>query len=335
MCLLPRCRGLARALESLSSSSRFLCHATFGAMSGPTISAESAPLRVGRFTLHTDRWCGGDRKHILLLHGLGGNSITWHGVAPILARELGAHVRAIDLPGFGASRTGRRRISMRVLSDVIHGVMQAEAPGGQWLLAGNSLGGVLALELACRFPEQVAAVSLAALALPLDWGRERKRLAGFAHYVPLAVPWQGRRLVSRYVRSRGVPGVVDDPIRFLFRDPTRLDAELRERLIGVSEYRLTWTDEAACAYEQATRSLGLQLIWPRLAERWIRGARCPVQAIYGSHDPLFPGPAWQHLARTRPDWRYVQMQDIGHVPQLEAPREFASHMLSWLASLGA
>lgn len=298
---------------------------------GPIASLESAPLRIGRFVLHADRWKGGSERRVLLLHGLGGNSVTWHGVGPIVARELRAEVLAIDLPGFGASRAGGFSISMRVLEKVILEVMQAEAPDEPWVLAGNSLGGVLALSLACRFPERVAAVSLAALALPLDWGRERKRLAAFGGYVSLAMPWQGRRIVSRYVRSRGVPGVVDDPIRFLFRDPSRLDAELRARLIGVSEYRLTWTDEAARAYEQATRSLGLQLIWPGLAARWIRGVRCPVQAIYGSHDPLFPELAWQRLAQTRPDWRYVQMQDIGHVPQLEAPSEYAEHMLSWLA----
>jgi pimeloyl-ACP methyl ester carboxylesterase len=292
----------------------------------------SAPLRIGSFRLHVDRWAGGGRGHVLLLHGLGGNSITWHGVGPILARELGASVIAIDLPGFGASRLGRRRISMKVLSDVVRAVMQAEAKGdARWVVAGNSLGGLLALEVACRMPDRVAAVSLAALALPLNWGRELRKLTGFGHYVPVAVPWQGRRLVARYVKARGVPGVVDDPIAYLFRDPSRLDATLRERLIGVSEYRLGWADEAARAYEQATRSLGFQLMWPGGAGRWIRDVACPVQAIYGSHDPIFPLAAWQRLEQTRPDWDYVAMPDIGHVPQLEAPEEFARHMLEWLS----
>ncbi|HKO93222.1 MAG TPA: alpha/beta hydrolase [Polyangiaceae bacterium] len=298
---------------------------------------ESAVLVAGEFSIHADRWRGGDHAQVLLLHGLGGNSITWHGVGPILARELGAQVLAIDLPGFGASRPGARRLSLRVLSQVIQAVMQKEgARGARWVLAGNSLGGLLALELACRFPAQVAAVNLAALALPLDWGRQKQGKFGVWQYVPLAVPWQGRRLVERYVTARGVPGVVDDPIKLLFRDPARLDAELRQRLIAVSEYRLTWAADAARAYEQITRSLGLQLIWPGLAGRWIRGAACPVQSISGTHDPLFPGAAWQQLERLRPDWRHVSMPDIGHVPQLEAPAEFADHMLSWLVEeLGA
>jgi pimeloyl-ACP methyl ester carboxylesterase len=301
-------------------------------MVGSHSAPHSGPLSVGRFSLHTDRWDGGQNEHVLLLHGLGGNSVTWHGVAPILAHELGARVLAVDLPGFGASRPGQSRITMRTLADVLLRVMCSEAPDtARWIVGGNSLGGLLALELACRAPERVAAVSLAALALPLNWGRERQRLAGVRQYLPLAMPWQGRRLVARYVKHRGIPGVVDDPIRFLFRDASRLDAELRQRLIGVSEYRLTWADEAARAYEQITRSLGWDLTWPGMASRWIRDTRCPVQSIYGSHDPLFPSAAWQRLERARPDWRYVLMQDIGHVPQLEAPEAYAAHMLAWLA----
>lgn len=294
------------------------------------VNHDDIELRVGPFRLHADRWEGGGRGQVLLLHGLGGNSITWHGVAPALARELGVRVLALDLPGFGASRPGQRPISMRVLADVVDAVMRAEgSAGARWVLGGNSLGGLLALELACRYPERVAAVNLAALALPLAWGR-RRGLRDVWHYVPVAMPWQGRRLVARYVSSRGLPGVVDDPIRLLFRDPARLDPALRERLIAVSEYRLTWAAEAAAAYERATRSLGLRLLVPALADRCIRRVRAPVQSIYGSHDPLYPPAAWEYLERVRPDWEHVRLSDIGHVPQLEAAREFTGHFARWL-----
>ena len=87
------------------------------------MKAETGELQVGPFRLHVDRWSGGPRGHVLLLHGLGGNSITWHGVAPELASQLGASVIALDLPGFGASRPGRHALNLRVLSDVIHAVM--------------------------------------------------------------------------------------------------------------------------------------------------------------------------------------------------------------------
>lgn len=286
-------------------------------------------IQAGPFELNADLWHGGERAHLLLLHGLGGNSITWHGVAPTAARTLGARVLAIDLPGFGASRPNRLGVDVGVLTDVVATVLAEQAPRGtRWHLAGNSLGGVLALAVACRAPEQVEHVTLASLALPLTWGRTPREFAALGSYVPAAVPFVGRRLVERYVRNTGVPGVVDDPVRMLFKDPARLDQTLRQRLIEVSEYRLTWAGEAARALEQTTRSLGMALLRRGVAEHWIRNAPCPVRAIHGTHDPLYPPMAWARLRSTRPDWQHVAMHDIGHVPQLEAPDEFGALMLT-------
>jgi len=292
---------------------------------------ESIKLNVCGFELSADLWQGGSRNHVLLLHGLGGNSITWHGVAPTLARALGATVLAVDLPGFGASRAGPGRVELDTLSEVVLEVMgQAAPPGTRWHVAGNSLGGVLALRVACREPARVERVTLAALALPLTWGRSLGELAALGGYVPAAVPWLGRWLVARHVRATGVPGVVDGPVRLLFGDPSLLDPVLRQRLIAVSEQRLTWAGEAARALEQTSFSLGVALLEPGRAQRWICEVRCPVRAIYGSSDPLYPESAWQRLELVRPDWQHVRMPCVGHVPQLEAPEAFARHMLDSL-----
>src|SRR5687768_234317 len=114
---------------------------------------KSVRLAVNGFELEAERWDGGDRAHVLLLHGLGGNSVTWHGVAPALAARLGANVLAVDLPGFGRSRTRGQKLDLPLLSALLAAVLEAEAPPGKrWILAGNSLGAVLALELACRLP---------------------------------------------------------------------------------------------------------------------------------------------------------------------------------------
>ena len=45
----------------------------------------------------------------------------------------------------------------------------------------------------------------------------------------------------------------------------------------------------------------------------------------------YPLGAWQRLERTRPDWSHVRLDDIGHVPQLEAPQRYAHHLASWLS----
>jgi pimeloyl-ACP methyl ester carboxylesterase len=298
-------------------------------------------LTLDHVQLRTHVWHGGSRQRVLLLHGLGGNSITWHGVAPILAHRLGARVIAPDLPGFGASRPGPERLSIKRLVALVHRIVLGDVreqelvgaldPEPQpWILAGNSLGGLIALELARQSPAQVCAVSLAASALPLWWGRSARDLGALLQFVPGLVPHVGRRLIQRYVVRTGLPGVVDDPVRALFANPLALRAELRERLLTVSAYRMGWARDAARAYEQVMQSLTAELTWPGRAGRAIRDVRCPVQVIYGSHDPLYPEAAWQRLRRLRPDWDYVPMRDIGHVPQLEAPEAFAQHVLDWL-----
>ena len=262
------------------------------------------------------------------MHGLGGNSVTWHGVGPLLAERLRARVVAPDLPGFGASHPNGARVGFALLSEVVENVIRGPAQnGGGWWLAGNSLGGLLSLRAAVTLPERVQRITLAALSLPLTWGRGARELAALGSYLPTATPWVGRRLVARYTRSTGLPGVVDDPIRFLFGDPSRLDPELRRRLLEVSRYRLGWVEEAASALERTTRGLGLALLRRDRAARWISEVRCPVQSIRGGKDPLFPRAAWQELERARPDWSHIELDDVGHVPQLEAPAAFVHHML--------
>jgi len=295
---------------------------------------ESATLRVRGFELHADRWQGGERRHVLLLHGLGGNSVTWHGVAPGLAESAQASVLAIDLPGFGRSRTLGRRVHLGELSRVIQAVLTGAAPlGTRWVLAGNSLGALLALELAGRVPGLVSGVTVAGLAMPLVWGRTLSEAPALASWVLPALPGLGRRLIARYTRRTGLPGVVDEPVRALFADPARLDPELRERLLAVSAYRFGWVAEAARAYEETTWSLGLALLCSSRAARWIREAPGPVQAIHGDQDPVFGVPVWRKLEQERPDWEHVLLPGIGHVPQLEAPAAVAGALARFIERL--
>src|SRR4051794_18826368 len=93
-------------------------------------------LELDGFELHAERWSGGGEAHVLLLHGLGGNSVTWHGVAPELARAARAEVLAVDLPGFGRSRTAGRSLDLRVLSRLLEAVLKTQAPAGtRWFVA--------------------------------------------------------------------------------------------------------------------------------------------------------------------------------------------------------
>jgi pimeloyl-ACP methyl ester carboxylesterase len=85
----------------------------------------------------------GSGPPIVLLHGIGLDRHAWDPVVPLLAREH--EVIAVDLPGFGASPPLRHEPAVAALAEAVE-TLDVERP----LVAGNSLGGGIALELGRR-----------------------------------------------------------------------------------------------------------------------------------------------------------------------------------------
>jgi len=108
-------------------------------------------------------WDGPPDATFVLIHGLGGSHLNWLRVAPGLA-GLGS-VFALDLPGFGWSpRDGRGSGLMderRIVSRFI-----AERGTGRVVVAGHSMGGVIAMLQAAVEPSSVAGLVLTSSALP-------------------------------------------------------------------------------------------------------------------------------------------------------------------------
>ena len=84
---------------------------------------------------------------LVLLHGLGLRWRSWKPVLPALAREHDA--LALDLPGFGAAPALHRRPTVAALADAVEAELD-RVRLDRVHLAGNSLGGWIALELARR-----------------------------------------------------------------------------------------------------------------------------------------------------------------------------------------
>ncbi len=107
--------------------------------------------------LHADRWDGGDRVPFLLVHGLASNCRTWDGVAARLV-ELGHPVASVDLRGHGRSDKPDHGYDFATLCRDLLVVLDAlgyDRP----VLAGQSTGGNLAVDLAARAPERLAGIA--------------------------------------------------------------------------------------------------------------------------------------------------------------------------------
>ena len=62
----------------------------------------------------------------------------------------------------------------------------------------------------------------------------------------------------------------------------------------------------------------------------VRDIEAPTLVIHGLEDHIVSPTSVEWLCGLRPDWHLVQMEDIGHTPQIEAPVRLMSIVVPWL-----
>ena len=131
--------------------------------------------------LHTVVQDSGDLVPFLLVHGLSSNCRTWEGSAERLS-ELGHPVATVDLRGHGLSDKPDDGYDFATMCADLVAVLDAtgfECP----VVAGQSTGGNIAVELAARAPDRVAGVAGVdggALELSRQWPEWDECLAALA-----------------------------------------------------------------------------------------------------------------------------------------------------------
>jgi pimeloyl-ACP methyl ester carboxylesterase len=293
----------------------------------------SYQVELAGISVHAVEWlppAGATGAHpVLLVHGLGANTLSWEPAAALLAETLGTPVTAIDLPGFGRTRAPGRPATLRASTEIVTAVLEQS---GRSVVLGNSMGAVIGAGVAARTPELVNALVLVNPALPhrrptpADWLRATK-------YLPLMVPFVGGQVIGVRARLRGPERVVDASLGLSLSDPARLDPDLRRRLIELSAVRLRWPD-APVAYADAARTLFLHLARGLDADLTALAAnRVPALVVHGALDRLVPVAAAHDTSRRHPHLSLEVLDDAGHAPQMEAPQELVDAAARWLATL--
>ncbi|WP_448321156.1 alpha/beta fold hydrolase [Streptomyces sp. CO7] len=111
----------------------------------------------------------GAGEPLLLLHGIGHHLQAWDPVSRILAADR--EVIAVDLPGFGSSPALPQGLEydLATVTTVLGGLCEALGVGRPHV-AGNSLGGLLALEMGRRsLARTVTALSPGGFWSPGEW----------------------------------------------------------------------------------------------------------------------------------------------------------------------
>ena len=237
---------------------------------------------------------------VVLLHGFMGSPRTWDLVRPALDREY--EVLAPGLPGHFGGPALDGPISDELMADAVERAMD-EAGVETADLVGNSLGGWVALQLAARG----RARSVVALAPAGGWVERPRNLfdlqremhhqvrAMAAYADAIAATPEGRRRATALICENGA------------ELPPELVADLIVAVAGCDA-------EPLLDYAMASD-------WSLDAER----IQCPVRIIWGTADRLLPRPS--AAARFRNEWLphadWVELEGVGHAPQLDAPLETA------------
>ena len=260
--------------------------------------------------LFTPSHRGGSGAPLVCLHGFADTWRTWELVLPVLERHH--DVLALTLAGHAGGPPLDGEVSGAALADAVERAMD-DADFETAHIVGNSLGGYVALELAARGrADKVVALAPAGGWAPGDDSyKDTLSLQAAMHeLLQTAAPHAEALLVSADGRRRATRNIATN----FEHIPVEL---LAHQMRGAARC------DAALALLEHARVEG----WSVEAER----ITCPVRIVWGTEDRLLPWPA--AAARFRNDWLphadWVELDGIGHCPQLDVPLETAHLILGF------
>lgn len=268
----------------------------------------------------------------LLVHGLGGSSVTWIEVM----RGLSEHgpVVAVDLPGFGRTRPGSAD-ALTVRGYVEFLVEVVDALGwDQFTVHGNSMGGLVATFLAARHPERVQRLVLVSPAFPprIPVGLVVPSRATLDGMVPIALS----SLTAAALGIVGLAGADLDErrnralLKLIYPDPDGVDRRVLA-LMAADFAQDSENDgrDRRRAMLSATRSIAGLWTDPRRAWRAIDRVAAPTLLLGGTADALVPARVLRAVVARRTDWTGRVLDDRRHALMLEDPALYLQEVRAW------
>lgn len=294
---------------------------------------------------------------LLVLNGFGVGSFHQHRLLNELMQRdenVGRTIYCIDYLGQGGSwpeacqdgqsdcEKGLRYCGNTWVDQILSFIEQVilpSHPGIQQIhLAGNSVGGHLAVFCAAKRPDLVASLCLMN-ATPV-WGLNLPGWSGHlpAPFLPKAV---GRYLFDRIRDWETIKQFLEN----CYVNHDAFDQTLMEQIRGCTEgpgghaafASILWSPPIRVELPSSSSTDPSQ---QRLAnfEASLRSLSCDVLLVFGRDDPWCkPAFAKQILAQLdqrHPEaiHRYVELANVGHCPNHEAPRAVATLLTPWISS---
>jgi pimeloyl-ACP methyl ester carboxylesterase len=235
----------------------------------------------------------GDGPDVLLLHGLGGSSLTWWYLAPQLA-AAGFRVIMPDLPGHGHSYRAAHHdhYCEPVIYTILLEWIKALPLNDPLFLVGHSFGGLLSLHLSLDRPEQVRAMTLIDPLYTSD-------------QFPPGIRWISKR-----------PALI---LRALSKSPKHLFPSTIADIPMTGKISPEMRRQIAIDLKRADpRLLHLLPTIPDMTPR-LKEVPTTTQVIWGNRDLTLRPSSFPKLASRLPNATHQKISNTGHQPHLTHP----------------
>lgn len=237
---------------------------------------------------------------VMMIHGLAGQAHVFDGIANHLATRY--HVYCLDVRGRGESAWGPPN-DYGVDTYVADLEAVREALGLQhFALVGTSMGGLISLNYAPRFPERVDRVVLNDVGPEID-PEGLKRILSYVGGAPEM--FADMKAVIRYYKEHYAP-MVEHLAEDQIADFARYN--VRKSDTGVYVWKM---DPAVRAGAAPAASM----------DQWeaLKAMVCPVLVLRGALSDVLSSPIAQRMVETLPNGRLVEVPGVGHAPVLTEP----------------
>lgn len=260
----------------------------------------------------------GSGAPILLIHGYAANAFSFHTWTEALAQER--EVLLVELKGFGSAPKPRDdAYAPKDLAELVMRLILARDLR-DLVLVGHSFGGGLALLTALRLRARGEMDRLSGLVV-VSGAAYRQSLPRFARYARWPRTWLAflalapTRLLIRWV----LRSIVHDP-----DSVTRTQVEAYSAQLQSADARRAMLKVA-------------QEIVPGDLDVWVAqypDLDLPALLLWGRGDRVVPLWVGERLASDLPRARLVVLEECGHLPAEEKPRESLDALLEFLHRIG-
>src|SRR6266478_7261006 len=243
---------------------------------------------------------------LVFLHGIGGAARAWSGQLAFFRDRYRAI--AWDMPGYGGSAP-LPSVTIATLADALQDFLQ-QVGAAKPILVGHSIGGMIVQQLLAKNPHIASAVVLAQTSPAFgkpdgDWQKAFIE----ARLGPLD---RGETLASL------APSLVKELVG---DDPDIGGMELAR-------------DCMACVPEATYRATMLSMLGFDQRNA-LKDIVVPTLLLSGSKDKNAPAPMMAKMATYVPSARYIELEGVGHLANLERPAAFNAALESFLRANAA